>query len=293
MKKILFLALVSISASALAADIKGPLVHGHRGTRGTRPENTLPAFSEALRVGADVLEMDMDITKDNVVVISHEPKVTPERCLGPEGKTLEKPIPIHSLTLEELKKYDCGALPNPKFPRQVLVPGTPMPTLDEMFSMVEASTYPAAAAVQFNIETKIFPSQPQLTPLPADFIKLVADVVKKHGMEKRVILQSFDVRTLREMKKQVPEIRTAQLTSEDLVDIVPALKSSKVDLWSPDSTWITAESVNDAHAAGIPVVPWTLDTPKEWDIAIAAGVDAIITDYPADLIEYLKAKNLR
>jgi glycerophosphoryl diester phosphodiesterase len=293
MKKIIFSALLLAAAGANAAPVKAPLVHGHRGTRGMRPENTLPAFTEALRVGADVLELDMDVTKDGVIVVSHEPRVTPERCLAPDGKAMEKAIPIHTLTLEELKKYDCGALPNPKFPRQVLVPGTPMPTLDEVFTLAETSTDPAAAQVQFNIETKIFPAEPELTPSPAEFARLVMDVVKKHHMEKRVILQSFDVRTLKEIKKLDPAVRISQLTEANLVEIVPALKAINAEIWSPDSHWITPAAVKEAQAAGIQVVPWTINTPKEWDQALAAGVDAIITDYPGDLIEYLKAKKLR
>jgi len=293
MKKLLFLVLISAVGSAWAADLKAPLVHGHRGTRGTRPENTLPAFDEALRVGVDVLEMDMDVTKDNVIVISHEPKITPERCLTPDGTAMQAPIAIRTLTLAEVQKYDCGSLPNPKFPRQSMVPGTVMPTLEEVFKMVNASKYPAAANVQFNIETKIFPYAPELTPSPEEFAQLVLDVVKKYGMEKRVILQSFDVRTLKAMRKLAPEIRLSQLTSDNLVDIVPALKGLKAEIWSPDSKWITVEAVKEAHAAGIQVAPWTIDTQKEWDLAIAAGVDAIITDYPEDLIAYLKEKKLK
>ncbi len=293
MKRLALILMTACCAGAWAAGPKAPLVEGHRGSRGTMPEDTLPAFNEALRVGADVLELDMGVTKDGVVVISHEPRVTPERCLGPDGKKLEKAIPIHSLTYAELRRYDCGSLPNPKFPRQRQVPGTPMPTLDEVFALVENSTYPAAAAVQFNIETKIFPAEPGLTPPPAEFAALVADVIKKHHMEKRVILQSFDVRTLKAMKKLLPQVRTAQLTNDNLLDVVPALKAAGTDIWSPNSRWVTPESVMEAHDAGIEVAPWTLNTPAEWDMAIGSGADAIITDYPEDLVKYLKAKKLR
>ena len=290
MTKLLFALIACAAAPALAA---GPLVHGHRGSRGTVPENTIPAFEAALMAGADVLEMDMGVTKDGVVVISHEPKVTPERCLGPDGAKLDKPVPIRTLTLAELKKYDCGSLLNPKFPQQIEVPGTPMPTLDEVFTMAEKSGYAAAPEAQFNIETKIFPAEPELTPAPAEFARLVVDAVKKHGMEKRVIVQSFDVRTLKEVKKLAPAIRTSQLTYEELLDIVPALKAAGTDIWSPNSRWITPEAVKEAHAAGIQVAPWTINTKKEWDLALAAGVDAIITDYPAALVEYLESKKLR
>lgn len=279
---------------ALSAQEAGKIaVHGHRGSRGTVPENTLPAFEAALMAEADVLEMDMGVTKDNVIVISHEPNIVPERCLDAEGNKLKKPVPLRSLTLAEVKKYDCGTLVNPKFPQQLSVPGERIPTLDEVFAMVKASGYQAAPKVEFNIETKIFPAEPELTPSATDFARLVADTVARNGMEKRVIVQSFDVRTLKEIKKIAPAIRTSQLTYEELVDIVPALKSAKADIWSPNYKWVTLESIKEAHAAGIQVAPWTINTKKEWDMAIAAGVDAIITDYPEALVEYLKSKKLR
>jgi len=293
MKKIILLALTVCVPGLGAQEVRSIAVHGHRGSRGTVPENTIPAFEAALMAEADVLEMDMGVTKDNVIVISHEPSITPERCLDAEGNKLKRAIPLRSLTLAEVKKYDCGSLLNPKFTQQLPVPGERIPTLDEVFAMVKASGYKAAAKVEFNIETKVFPAEPELTPSPTDFARLVADTVKKHGMEKRTIVQSFDVRTLKEMKKIAPAIRTSQLTYEELVDIVPALKSAKADIWSPNSKWLTAESVEEAHAAGILVAPWTINSKKEWDAAIAAGVDAIITDYPEALVEYLKAKKFR
>lgn len=278
---------------AAAAQAAGPLVHGHRGSRGTAPENTLPAFEAALLAGADVLELDLGVTKDGAVIVSHEPKVTPERCLGPEGAKVDKPLPIRELPLAELRKYDCGAIANPKFPRQIAVPGTPMPTLDELFAFVAKSGFENADRVEYNIETKIFPSEPELTPPPAEFARLVVEVIKKHKLEKRVMVQSFDVRTLKAVKKLAPAVRTSQLTYEELLDIVPALKAAGTDIWSPNYKWITPEAVKEAQAAGLKVAPWTINDKRAWDLAIAAGVDAIITDYPADLVDYLQEKKLR
>ncbi len=288
MKKLFFLFLAAALPSAGAAAPRLPAVHGHRGSRGTVPENTLPAFEAALLAGADVLELDLGVTKDNVVVVSHEPNVTPERCIDMGGNRLLKPIPIRSLTLAELKTYDCGTLTNPKFPQQVPVPGEHMPTLEEVFALVKGSAHEAAKKTEFNIETKIFPYDPSLTPSPEEFAGLVAEVVKKHGMEKRTIVQSFDVRTLKAIKKIAPAIRTSQLTHESLVDIVPALKAAKADIWSPNYRWITPEVVKEVQAAGIKVAPWTINSKSEWDQVIAAGVDAIITDYPAALANHLE-----
>lgn len=289
-KPLIFISSVFLAASTAQAAV---LVHGHRGTRGTRAENTLPAFNEALCAGVDALELDLGVSKDGVVVVSHEPGVNPAICLAPDGKKMEKPALFRDLTLEEIKKYDCGARADPGFSRQVPVPGARIPTLAEVYFLVETSTCPAAARVEFNIETKIFAAKPALTPPPAEFAALVAAVVKRHAMEKRTIVQSFDVRTLREIKKLAPALRTSRLTDKELADIVPALKRAKIDIWSPNYLRISEEAVREAHAAGIQVVPWTINSAKGWEAAIAAGVDAIITDYPADLITYLKKNKLR
>ncbi|HVV45280.1 MAG TPA: glycerophosphodiester phosphodiesterase family protein, partial [Bryobacteraceae bacterium] len=119
------------------------LVHGHRGARGRRPENTLPAFQYAIAQGVDVLELDVAVTKDNVAVVSHDPLINATICSGPKTG-----VAIHTLTLAELRQYDCGAKRNPAFPEQVPAPGTRIPTLDEVFDLARGS------AVQFNVETK-------------------------------------------------------------------------------------------------------------------------------------------
>src|ERR1700758_5594968 len=146
-------------------------VHGHRGARAIYPENTIPAFEYAIKIGADVLEMDVAVTKDNVLVISHDPHINPEICKGPHPG-----IAIHELTLAELREYDCGALKNPHFSKQKPVPGTRIPTLDEVLSLAEGN------GVQFNIETKSFPDHPELTPAPEVFSKVMLDVIRKHKL---------------------------------------------------------------------------------------------------------------
>ncbi len=105
-------------------------VHGHRGARAVRPENTIPAFEYAIAAGADVLELDLAVTKDNQLVVSHDLHMNRKICRGPEGETA-----IRALTLAEIRAWDCGALKNPEFPRQQTVPGTRMPTLDEVFAL--------------------------------------------------------------------------------------------------------------------------------------------------------------
>lgn len=257
------------------------IVHGHRGARALRPENTLPAFDYAIKAGVDVLELDMAVTKDNVIVVSHDPILHGPVCTGPRESAV-----IHELTVAEVKQWDCGKVQNPRFPKQQSIPGTRMPTLDEVFTLAQASQ------VEFNIETKIFLDKPQYTPSPEEFAKLVLAVVRKHKLEKRVILQSFDYRTLIAMKKLEPSIRRSALMEDyDKRDFVTAAgDAGNAEIVSPNDSLVTPKLVAEAHAAGLQVVPWTTNTPAGWERLVKAGVDAIISDDPAALIAWLKAR---
>ena len=289
MKKIIFM-ILSVSSFATAAKIE---VQGHRGARGSRPENTLPAFSFAIDNEVDTLELDIAVSSDDQLVISHEPALTPERCLDPNGQKLTAPIFIRSLKYDEIKKYDCGTLGNEKFPGQVSVVKTPMPRLEDLFIMVEKSKAPAASKVHFNIETKIYPSKPELTPEPKEFARKIIELAKKHHMLDRMILQSFDDRTLLAAKILEPKLVTSMLTSDNHIDYVKVAQSAKVDIISPDYEWILADDVKRMHSAGIKVLPWTVNSISGWDHMIKLGVDGIISDQPKELIAYLKAKGLR
>ena len=258
------------------------LVQGHRGARAMRPENTIPAFEYAIRVGADVLELDLAVTRDDVLVVSHDPLLNPEICKGPRAS-----VPIRTLTLKELRQWDCGALRNPHFPKQTPVPGTRIPTLDEVFDLSPRGKF------EFNIETKIFEDHPEYTPTPEKFARLVLDCVRRHGLESRVILQSFDFRTLRAMKALSPRIRLAALYEKGNDSFLEIAGRAGAQIVSPEKDLVTPKKVEEAHLAGINVVPWTANTRVEWDALIAANVDAIITDDPAALIAYLKERKLR
>jgi glycerophosphoryl diester phosphodiesterase len=276
MRRILLLAAV---CGLLTAQPPRILVHGHRGARARRPENTLPAFEYAIALGVDALEMDMAVTKDNVIVISHDPILEPPVCTGPEPKAV-----IHTLTLAEVRQWDCGAVRNPNFPTQQTVPGTRVPTLDDVFRLAPGGTF------DYNIETKSFPTHPEYTPPPDEFARMVLAKIREYRLERRIILQSFDFRTLVAMRKLAPEIRLSALTSTDRRDFAAiARDAANAEIVSPEFHLVTPEKVAAAHAAGIQVVPWTADTPADWQKLAAAHVDAIITDDPAELIRYLKA----
>ncbi len=305
------LALLTLASCLLGAEAPSAIeVHGHRGARASRPENTIPAFEFAIAAGADALELDMSVTKDNVIVISHDPVLHPPVCSGAQPRAI-----IHNLTLEEVKQWDCGAVRNPGFPDQQPIPGTRMPTLDEVFALAPKGKF------RFNIETKIMPRRvteteiaatlkrvgvdpesregkdvratmagvgPEVTPPPDEFARMVLDKIRQYHLEKRVILQSFDFRTLHAMKAIAPEIPLSALYGGPARDFVDIAHEAGAQIVSPVYPLVTPENVKAAHAAGLQVIPWTANKPADWDRLIAAGVDAIITDDPAGLIQHLK-----
>ena len=258
------------------------LVHGHRGARALRPENTLPAFEYAMAVGVDAIELDLAVTRDNVIVVSHDPHLAPPVCSGPRPGAA-----IRSLTLGQVRLWDCGKIRNPDFPKQTPIPGTRMPALDEVFDLA------AGGQLQFNLEMKIFPDHPELTPSPEEFAALLLDRVRAHRLEQRVLLQSFDFRALHAMKKLAPEIPRAALWEGGDRDFLSIAREAGAGAVSVRYPLVTPQKVRAAHAAGLQVLAWTANTPADWESLADAQVDAIITDDPAELIAFLNKKALR
>lgn len=266
------------------------IVHGHRGSRAVKPENTLAAMAEALRVGADVLEMDLVITKDKIPVLSHERVINKDICQYEDGRPVKESIPFISLTLKEVKKFDCGTKKNLKFPKQIPVPGEKIPTLEEVFQLVQNSKEASAKKVEFNIETKIEVDHPDLSPPPEEFAKLVLEVIRKFNMKDRVILQSFDFRTLRAARAEMPDLRTSTLVEGFFSNVIKIAREEKPQFMSPDFSLLSAKKVSELQGMGVKVVPWTLNKESEWRNAVSWGVDGIITDDPEALIYYLKTQ---
>ncbi len=302
--------LSSLSLPALAFDIEA-----HRGGRALFPENTLVSFSGALSMGVNTLELDMGITKDDVIVVSHERWLNPDLAKGPDGAYVPAPgIPYVGIPLAEVKKYDVGTIrPGSKyaegFPDQKPVPGTKIPTLAEVFALVRKS---GDNQVKLNIETKIDPAHPENSPDPERFVTLLLDLLKKEHFEDRVIVQSFDWRTLVLVQKRAPKIPTAYLTIQagpapnvtldkasawtagfDPVthggSVPAAIKAAGGTIWSPLYVDITKESVDEAHRLGLQVLPWTINKPEDIDKVIDLGVDGIISDRP-DILRQEAAK---
>ena len=306
------LAFAAIGASAFDLE-------GHRGARGLAPENTLAAFKRALAIGVTTIETDLAVTRDDVLVISHDPFLNPDLVRGPDDRWLTQKGPaIRTLTLSELKRYDIGRL-NPssryaaQFPTQQSADGERFPTLPELIELVKAN----GNRVRLNIETKITPLDPDQTVDPVTFARLVVDAICASGMSDRVTVQSFDWRTLVEVKKRAPEIPTACLTIEtensdnvkpvgdaaspwtaglDLRrydNSVPRLAhAAGCAIWSPLARNAPATRIAESRALGMKVLPWTVNDPTEMARLIDAGVDGIITDYPDRLRRVMAEKAL-
>ena len=257
-------------------------VHGHRGARAVLPENTMAAFEYAIDQGADAIEMDVVITKDDVPIITHDPITNPRICQSPTGRRAI----IRKLTFAELREWDCGSLVNPRFPDQKPVPGARMPALDEVLALADRGSF------LFNIEAKMY--RPELDPHPVHFAELLLQSIDRHNLRPRVIVQSFDFRILLAMKQLAADIRLAALYEDGrLGDFVSIARIAGTQIVAPEQDLVTPAEVTAAHQAGLQVIPWTANTQKEWDALIAAGVDGIITDDPAALIGYLKQKGPR
>ncbi len=293
-------------------------LEGHRGARGLAPENTLAAFRRAIGIGVATIETDVAITKDDVPVISHNPALVPELVRDASGKWLPGTgAPIRALTLDGLRRYDVGRA-NPQtryareFPEQLPSDGERFPTLRELLQM--AANTPRR--LRLNLETKLTPDDAVATADPATFVRLILEAVREAKLADRVTIQSFDWRTLREVKRVAPSVPTSCLTIESsgmntmapgpdgrspwhaglaLRDYgsVPALVAAAgCGTWSMFWRNLTPALVEEAHAAGLAVLPWTVNDPADMQRLIDMGVDGIITDYPDRLRRVMADRGL-
>lgn len=294
-------ALVLAAGSVQALDLQG-----HRGARGLAPENTLPAFERALALGVTTLELDVAITSDGVLVISHNPVLNPEITRDAAGRFLEQRGPaIHAMTWAQLQTYDVGRLkPGTEyalqFPEQRPADGTRVPRLSDLFNLVKRS---GDDKVCFSIETKLDPALPDETPPPEPFARAVVEEIRKAGMASRSQVQSFDWRTLQVVQKIAPEIPTVYLTVQRRFDNIGAgrpegsawtagfqyrehgsvpkmIKAAGGSYWSAYFEDLDAQKVKEAQSLGLKVLAWTVNDSAAMARLIGYGVDGIITDRP-------------
>ncbi|MEY3614034.1 MAG: Glycerophosphoryl diester phosphodiesterase precursor [Pseudomonadota bacterium] len=309
------LLLISLVASAQ----KTIDLQGHRGARGLLAENTLPSFALALQAGVSTLELDVVVTRDDVLVISHEPALNPDITRDAQGRFLNSQGPdIRQLTFEQLQSYDVGRIsPTSRyaqtFSAQKGQDGVRIPRLKDLFELVKTQGH---TQVKFVIETKITPQRPDQTPEPERFVQLLLQEIKEHGMSERVQILSFDWRTLQVVQKLAPGMPTVYLTAQ-----LPALdnlgiKAGQPSAWTAgfqhaqhgsvpqmikaaggthwSSFWreLDAQNVREAQSLGLKVLAWTVNDRRSMGQMLDLGVDGLVTDRPDIAADLLKARGI-
>ncbi len=261
---------------------------GHRGCRGLMPENTIPAMIHALGMGVTTLEMDVVITKDKKVLLSHEPWFSEEITTLPDGSFMgprkERTYNINWMTYEETKTFDVGLKPHPRFPQQQKMKVTKPLLSDVIDSVNEDMMTRRRPFPYYNIETKTNPEYDGVfQPKPEEFVELLMAVIKKKQIEDHVIIQSFDFRTLKYLHKNYPEIKTAMLIEGfDKRSFDDQLKELGFipTIYSPDFELVNEKLIKKCHSKNIKVIPWTVNEKSKIDELKKIGVDGIISDYP-------------
>lgn len=269
---------------------------GHRGARGLYPENTIGAMEEALKYPVTTLELDVVVSKDLKVVVSHEPWMNEDICLDSQGKKVRnKDFNLYKMTYEEIQKFDCGSLPYPRFPQQKKIKEG-KPTIDKLIEVTEVTLKRLNREnVQYNIEIKSTPEDEKdgFQPDVATFSDLVIKTIQEKLPASKFTIQSFDWRILQYINKTYPEVRLVAL-KEDNVNPEKDLKllGFKPYVYSPYFKELKKKHVDAFHNQGIKVIPWTVNSVQDMEEMLDMNVDGIITDYP-NLITEVNSKKCK
>jgi glycerophosphoryl diester phosphodiesterase len=267
---------------------------GHRGCRGLMPENSLPAFEKALELGVRTLEIDVVISKDKEVIVSHDPWISPQFCMEPGGEKLEGNVAdmpnLYQLNYEEIAQYDCGSSGNPNFPEQQKIM-VHKPRLAEVFKLTEKYCKDHRRnEVYYNIEIKSNPEWDGIyQPDYWDFCDIVYNTIDAYVPWYRVNIQSFDHRILQYFHKMYPDVRLAVLEEMDQdPEHVTEELGFYPEIYSPHFKLLKPKKLKWLHDNGMKAIVWTVNTVDEMKEMIDMGVDGIITDYP-NLIKELES----
>ena len=287
-----YLLLAVFCGGALLATAQPKLdVQGHRGGRALMPENSIPAMLHAVDLGVRTLELDCTISADGKVVVSHDVFMSSEIMLKPDGSPIpkqdEKQYAIYKMTYDSIRLFSEGVKPHPQFPGQMKL-RTYKPLLSELIDSVEGYVKRHhLKPVYYNMETKSSPAGDNIYhPGPEKFMAMVMEVVKSKGIASRVIIQSFDPRTLQFLHKTDPDQPTALLigNKESFEKNVADLGFTP-SIYSPYYTLVNAELVKKAHDSKVAVLPWTVNEEVDMKAMGDLGVDGIISDYPDRLVK--------
>lgn len=282
----LLICILGFSEMAYAQYIPRFDVQGHRGARGLKPENTIPAFIAALNYGVTTVELDLAVTKDGQLVVSHEPWMSSDICLDSVGNEIsdrnERRHNIFQMTYDEIRQFDCGSKYNPAFPQQEKI-AVSKPLLTDVIIAIEdhIKSY-TQYEVDYNIEIKSSPQgDGKYHPTPEVFSDLVYNTLDQYLPMERVIIQSFDFRVLKYWHMRYPEVRLAALV-ENALPINSNLNELGFlpSVYSPYFKLLTEDRVRFLHQKGIRVIPWTVNEKRDMERLRSWRVDGIITDYP-------------
>lgn len=294
MKKFLPLIGLLFSINFFAQTVVEFDIEGHRGARGLVPENTIPSFIKAIELGANTIELDVVVSKDGKVVVSHDPYFPAAISLDAKGKPIpkerEKDFNIYQMNYAEVKRFDVGSLGNKDFPEQQKMK-VHKPLLSEVFKAVGKYVRKNnLKAVRYNVEIKSGEAgDGKFHPLPQKFAKLVYDEIVRAKMENAVIVQSFDVRPLQELKRIAPKLPIALLVGDQSgVEKSIEKLGFKPDTYSPHFSLIDEKTVEFCRARGIKIVPWTVNEIADLERMRTYQLDGIITDYPNRAVQVFR-----
>jgi glycerophosphoryl diester phosphodiesterase len=293
MKFHLLVIMVMISFGKLHAQQKQIDIQGHRGARGLLPENTIPAFLRAIDEGVTTLELDVVISKDKQVVVSHEAYMSASICTKPGGEAVSKAearqFNLYEMTYSQIAEFDCGSRGNGRFPNQEAM-AVSKPLLKAMINAAEDyAREKGVAPLNYNIEIKSSAKgDGEFHPAVPEFSQLVHDVIEAELPKDRYTLQSFDFRVLQYWNEHYQDVSlVALIENTKSIDQNIEDLGFTPDVYSPYFKLLSEEKVVKIHSLGMKVVPWTVNTKKDMENLIKMGVDGIITDYP-DIARTLK-----
>ncbi len=314
MRRWIILSLLCLGLHAQAFDLQG-----HRGARGLAPENTMAGFESALAIGVSTIETDIAISRDGVLLISHDPALNPDITRSPDGQFLSARGPVIWLTeFAELQRYDVGRLkPGTRyaaqFPEQKAHDGARLPKLEELFALVKK---PGHDQVRLALETKIRPDAADETMAAEPFARALVEAVRRAGLAERTTILSFDWRALQAVQKLAPEIGTVYLTIQQRqfnnIDggwngssawtagfayaehgsVPKMIKAAGGRIWSSFHGDLDPAKVGEAHALGLTVLAWTVNDPAQIARIMDLGVDGIVSDRPDRVREEMRRRGL-
>ncbi|MBO6575760.1 MAG: hypothetical protein JJ896_12220 [Rhodothermales bacterium] len=269
-------------------------LQGHRGARGLLPENTIAAFDRALELGVHTLELDVVISADGQVVVSHDPVMSTTICSDPAGRPVTEEVRLYDLTYEEISRYDCGLRGNPRFPEQRAMAAA-KPLLAEVIAFErERSEALGREPALWNIETKSRPDgDGVMHPGPERFARALYEVVRSGGILERTTFQSFDPRTLQALRARDPDATLSLLVDRPRVALVEEnleVLGFVPDIYSPHHIPLTADIVAEVKSRGMLVLPWTVNQVSRMRDLLEMGVQGIITDYPDRALSLLDGR---